>query len=65
MDGEILISLNGETFPTADHMANLRRELPKQYPQMEFFFQPANIVDQVFNFGLPRPIDIRMSGPAV
>jgi multidrug efflux pump subunit AcrB len=30
---------------------------------MQFFFQPADIVDQVLNFGQPSPIDIRVSGP--
>ena len=30
---------------------------------MQFFFQPADIVDQVLNFGQPAPIDIRVSGP--
>jgi multidrug efflux pump subunit AcrB len=39
----------------------LRRQLPKRFPQMQFFFQPADIVDQVLNFGQPAPIDIRVS----
>jgi multidrug efflux pump subunit AcrB len=61
MDGEILISLNEKHLPTADLTALLRRELPKRFPQMQFFFQPADIVDQVLNFGQPAPIDIRVS----
>ena len=44
-------------------MADLRRELPKRFPQLQFFFQPADIVNQVLNFGQPAPIDIRVSGP--
>jgi multidrug efflux pump subunit AcrB len=63
MDGEILISLNKEHTPTAAHMADLRRELPKEFPQFSFFFQPADIVNQVLNFGQPAPIDIRVTGP--
>jgi multidrug efflux pump subunit AcrB len=63
MDGEILISLKKEHTPTAAHMADLRRELPKLFPSLQFFFQPADIVDQVLNFGQPAPIDIRVSGP--
>ncbi len=63
MDGEILISLKKEHTPTADHMAKLRRELPKRFAGMQFFFQPADIVNQVLNFGQPSPIDIRVSGP--
>jgi multidrug efflux pump subunit AcrB len=63
MDGEILISLNKEHTPTPAHMADLRRELPKRFPEMKFFFQPADIVNQVLNFGRPAPIDIRVTGP--
>jgi multidrug efflux pump subunit AcrB len=61
MDGEILISLTEKHSPTADVTAMLRRELPKRFPQLQFFFQPADIVDQVLNFGQPAPIDIRVS----
>ena len=63
MDGEILISLKEKHTPTPQHMADLRRELPKRFPQLQFFFQPADIVNQVLNFGQPAPIDIRVSGP--
>jgi multidrug efflux pump subunit AcrB len=63
MDGEILISLKKKHTPTAELTATLRRELPRRFAAMEFFFQPADIVDQVLNFGQPAPIDIRVSGP--
>jgi multidrug efflux pump subunit AcrB len=63
MDGEILVSLKQKHTPTAQLVAELRRELPEQFAQLQFFFQPADIVDQVLNFGQPAPIDIRVSGP--
>jgi multidrug efflux pump subunit AcrB len=63
MDGEILISLNEKHAPTAKLIAMLRRELPARFAQLQFFFQPADIVDQVLNFGQPAPIDVRVSGP--
>ena len=63
MDGEILISLSEKHAPTADLVASLRRELPRRFADLQFFFQPADIVDQVLNFGQPAPIDIRVSGP--
>jgi multidrug efflux pump subunit AcrB len=63
MDGEILISLKEKHTPTAALTALLRRELPKRFTSLQFFFQPADIVDQVLNFGQPAPIDIRVSGP--
>jgi multidrug efflux pump subunit AcrB len=63
MDGEILISLKAKHSPTAELVAELRRELPSRFAELVFFFQPADIVDQVLNFGQPAPIDIRVSGP--
>jgi len=63
MDGEILVSLKKNHTPTPDHVADLRRKLPGRFPQLQFFFQPADIVNQVLNFGQPAPIDIRISGP--
>jgi multidrug efflux pump subunit AcrB len=63
MDGEILISLKEKHSPTAQLTAMLRAELPKHFAELQFFFQPADIVDQVLNFGQPAPIDVRISGP--
>jgi multidrug efflux pump subunit AcrB len=62
MDGEILISLTKKHTPTAELVARLRQKLPQQFPQLQFFFQPADIVDQVLNFGQPAPIDVQVSG---
>jgi multidrug efflux pump subunit AcrB len=63
MDGEILISLTKKHTPTAALIATLRRTLPARFAELQFFFQPADIVDQVLNFGQPAPIDVRISGP--
>ncbi len=63
MDGEILISLTKRHAPTAGLIAELRRVLPQRFAQLQFFFQPADMVDQVLNFGQPAPIDVRISGP--
>src|SRR6202171_6161881 len=63
MDGEFLIPLNQNHPPPAKLIAPLRGELPAHFAQLQFFFQPADIVDQVVNFGQPAPIDVRISGP--
>ena len=63
MDGEILISLTEKHEPTGALIARLRQELPRRFAELQFFFQPADIVDQVLNFGQPAPIDVRISGP--
>ena len=63
-DAEILIGLNQEHHhPTANYIRKLREGLPRQFPGVEFFFQPADIVTQILNFGLPAPIDIQLIGP--
>src|SRR6202522_2731514 len=62
-DAEILIALDPEHHhPTAQYIRRLRHELPERFPGVEFFFQPADIVTQILNFGLPAPIDIQIVG---
>jgi len=62
-DAEILIALNPENHePTADLTRQLRDSLPREFPGVEFFFQPADIVTQILNFGLPAPIDVQVVG---
>src|SRR3954451_14444429 len=62
-DGEILISLNKEKHgPTRDYEVVLRKRLRDKFPDMTFFFQPANITSQIVNFGLPAPIDLQIVG---
>ncbi len=62
-DAEILIALDPEHHkPTADHIRHLREVLPQRFPGVEFFFQPADIVTQILNFGLPAPIDVQVVG---
>ncbi|HVI10333.1 MAG TPA: efflux RND transporter permease subunit [Candidatus Binatia bacterium] len=62
-DAEILIALDPERHtPTADITRHLREVLPHDYPGVEFFFQPADIVTQILNFGLPAPIDVQVVG---
>ena len=46
----------------ASSSALLRAELPKRFPGIEFFFQPADIVTQILNFGLPAAIDVQFTG---
>ena len=41
----------------------MRRRLPREFPDLTFFFQPADMVGQILNFGLPAPIDVQVVGP--
>jgi CzcA family heavy metal efflux pump len=65
-DAEILIALDPkEHHPTAGYVRHLREILPQRFPGVEFFFQPADIVSQILNFGLPAPIDVQIVGTDV
>ncbi len=62
-DGEILISLKKENHePTREYELALRKRLHRAFPDMVFFFQPADITSQILNFGLPAPIDLQVVG---
>jgi len=62
-DAEILISLDRDNHhSTEGYTRKLRHELNSSFPGVSFFFQPADIVSQVLNFGLPSPIDIQVVG---
>jgi len=62
-DGDILISLKeGEHGATADYIDRLRKRLKQRFPDVVFFFEAANITNQILNFGLPAPIDVQVLG---
>jgi CzcA family heavy metal efflux pump len=61
-DGEILVQLNEKHGPTADYINEMRAQLPHRFPGVQFFFQPADIVTQILNFGSPAPIDVAITG---
>jgi multidrug efflux pump subunit AcrB len=65
LDGEIQVALNPHHGRTAAYVQKLREELPKRFPGVEFFFQPADIVTQILNFGLPAAIDVQFAGADV
>ena len=65
LDGEILLSLRAGHAPTEGFVTRLRSELPRRFPGIEFFFQPADIVTQILNFGLPAAIDVQFTGADV
>ena len=59
-DGEMLISLNKPHRPSEHYRRQLRERLEYDFPGVTFYFQTADIVSQVLNFGLPAPIDIQI-----
>ncbi len=63
-DGDIQIALNPGKRNTQKYMRELRADLHTKFPDGIFFFQPANITNQILDFGLPAPIDLQISGRA-
>jgi len=61
-DGVILVALKEGHKPTADYVRKLREVLPAAFPEDTFYFQAADIVTQILNFGLPSQIDVRTVG---
>ena len=65
-DGDMLISLRKEgSGKTADYVDLLRKHLHRTFPAVTVFFEPANITNQILNFGIPEPIDVQVAGRAI
>lgn len=62
-DGEILVSLSPEHKNScAFYSRKLRTLFKERFPECSLFFQPADIVSQILNAGLPAPIDVQVTG---
>jgi multidrug efflux pump subunit AcrB len=61
-DGDILVSLKERHNPTNEFVREIRRRTLQEFPDIEFWFPPADIVAQILNFGLPAPIDVQVQG---
>ena len=61
-DGAILVALKEGHAPTREYVRKLRQALPAAFPDVLFYFQPADMVTQILNFGLPAQIDVRAVG---
>ena len=61
-DGDILISMTKDHTPTEITTERLRQRLHEKFPDIVFFFEAANITNQILNSGLPAPIDVQVTG---
>ncbi|MGE5750999.1 MAG: efflux RND transporter permease subunit, partial [Nitrospirota bacterium] len=62
MDAEILIALKKGHHPTSAYRRKIRELLPRYFPGSRFYFESADIVTQVLNFGLTSPLDVQVEG---
>jgi multidrug efflux pump subunit AcrB len=62
-DGQILVSLTPKhTRATEDDQRIVLDTLQREFPEEQFWYQPADIVTQVLNQGLAAPIDVQITG---
>ena len=61
-DGVILVALKEGHAPTQTYVEKLRQVLPAAFPESVFYFQAADMVTQILNFGIPAQIDVRTVG---
>lgn len=61
-DGVILVSLKENHAPTTEHVRRLREALATAFPEETFYFQAADMVTQILNFGVPAQINVRTVG---
>jgi multidrug efflux pump subunit AcrB len=61
-DGDIQIKLTEDHPPTEIYVKAMREQLPRLFPGTTFAFLPADIVNQILNFGAPAPIDLQIRG---
>ena len=61
-DGDIQISLKPGKRQTLEFTRALRQRLADKFPDEIMFFTPANITNQILDFGLPAPIDLQVVG---
>jgi multidrug efflux pump subunit AcrB len=61
-DADIMVQLTEGHGPTPGYVHDLRVELNRRFPGVQFTFIPADIVSQILSFGLPAPIDVQVVG---
>ena len=61
-DGEILISMHEHHRPSEAYERQLRTRITDQFPDVQVFFPPADITNQILNFGRAAPIDVQVIG---
>jgi multidrug efflux pump subunit AcrB len=61
-DADVLIQLTRKHGPTAQYEDKIRNAMGVQYPDVTTYFQAADIVSQVLNFGLSASVDVQIAG---
>jgi multidrug efflux pump subunit AcrB len=61
-DGEVLVSLNPKHGSTFAYEKRLRALLHQRFPESVFYFEAADMITQILDFGVPAQVDVQVSG---
>jgi multidrug efflux pump subunit AcrB len=61
-DGQILVTLAPGHASTFSYQKRLRTLLHQRFPDSIFYFEAADIITQILDFGVPSQIDVQVSG---
>ncbi|WP_158928610.1 efflux RND transporter permease subunit [Acidisphaera sp. S103] len=61
-DGEVLVTLAPEHGSTFAYQKRLRTILHQRFPDAIFYFEAADMITQILDFGVPAQIDVQVNG---
>jgi multidrug efflux pump subunit AcrB len=61
-DGQMQIALKENHKPTQVYMKLLRKVLREKFPDTLFYFQPADMITQILDFGTITSVDVQVTG---
>jgi multidrug efflux pump subunit AcrB len=61
-DGQILVTLAPGHGSTIGYQKRLRTVLHQRFPDAVFYFEAADMITQILDFGVPSQIDVQISG---
>jgi len=61
-DADILVELAPKHHPTEEYVRELRTKLNRDFPGVQLYDLPTDMVSNILNFGLPAPIDVQIAG---
>jgi multidrug efflux pump subunit AcrB len=61
-DGQVLVTLKPGHGSTLDYQKRLRSVLHQRFPASVFYFEAADIITQILDFGVPSQIDVQVNG---
>ena len=63
-EGVLQIALKpGAAIQLAGFQEDLRHRFAKRFPDVQFSFEPGDIVGRILNFGAPTPVQVAIMGP--